>query len=351
MGSDYFLRDFDARDGQGLATLGEQTPDSGAISFRSTYHFDPYATISATYPGVIGVVAVSPGREGLVGSGMMSTGNCWYEGAIHPFAYLFGIGVHPDFRLRGMATEIYNWLVSKAKEELGSDVVIFANIQQGNEGSLRAAKKWCSQVVMERTTVKVVRMRTTAPSQIQGLEVRPAEENDWEEIAEKQNAYYQEHNFYPQRSAQDLISWNTLTPFGFSFRDYFVVVDKNRDILAGLSATEEGKIITSEVTRMPVPLKLVNRFLKMIPADGIVKRIHVKDAWVSSGNIHVGAYLWEQLRWFLRDRGTSMMVFVDKASLLADAIPQPRIMPSNSDYIALAAPKPLMENRYIYLHV
>jgi sarcosine oxidase subunit beta len=62
--SDFFLLEFENRDGQDFATLGEQTSDSGAIAFNSKYHFDPYTTISATHPGVqsrwAGLYTVTP---------------------------------------------------------------------------------------------------------------------------------------------------------------------------------------------------------------------------------------------------------------------------------------------------
>ena len=101
-GSAFTLRAMVAADGPALATLGEQTPETGAVSMHSQFEFDPYETLLALRPGTIGVVAEAPDRSGLGGICLMSFGQCWFEGSIRPSAYLYSLSVHPDFRRRGL---------------------------------------------------------------------------------------------------------------------------------------------------------------------------------------------------------------------------------------------------------
>jgi GNAT superfamily N-acetyltransferase len=340
-----------AQDGAKIAALGEQTPDTGAVAFHNLWQHDPYASILALHHNAVGVVAEASGHDGIVGMGMMSTGECHYEGALRPFAYLFSLSVHPDYRRRGIASQLAAWRVNKAREMLGEDAVIFAGIQQGNEGSLRNAAKWINQRVDGRTTAVVDKMRSSPPQPVTGFRVRPAEAADYEEIAEKQNAFYAPYNLYPPRTAEALRAWHQVAPFGTPIRDYLVVTDQDRNIVAGLSATGEGLLTTGHVTRMALPIRLLNTVVKVIPADGIAKRIHVKDLWFAPGHMDAAKYLWESLRWLWRERGTMLMVFYDAKSPLAQIVSQPWYMPRQTGSLVVAAPMPMSEAKSIYMHI
>lgn len=345
------LRPLQPDDGAKIAALGEQTPDTGAVAFHSQFHHDAYATLMALHPNAIGVAAQAADHEGLVGMGMMSTGECSYEGEMRPFAYLFSLSVHPNYRRRGIASRLAAWRIDYARNLLGNDAVIFAGIQQGNEGSLRNAGKWSTQRLDDRTAARVVKMRSSPPKPFSGFEVRPAEIHEFEEIAHQQAIFYQEHNLYAMRSAEALHAWHTLTPFGAPLRDYYVVVDQEHNIVAGLSATDEGTVITGHVVRMAWPLRVANLLLKVIPADGTTRRIHVKDLWCAPGREDAGSYLWESLRWLWRQRGTMMMAFVDTQGPLAQLIPAPRFLPAQTGSLVITGPTPMREDRPIYMHI
>ena len=351
MSSGVTLRPIDPDDGPKIATLGEQTPDTGAVAFRNEWHYDPYASIMALHQNAIGVVAEAPDHDGIVGMGMMSMGECQYEGSLRPFAYLFSLSVHPEYRRRGIASQIAAWRVDTARTRLGSDAVIFAGIQQGNEGSLRNAAKWSSQRFDERSVLGVVNVRSSAPALQRNLEVRPAEAHEYAEIAEKQNALYADHNLYPPRTAEDMQMWHGVNPFGFPVREYYVVVDSQRNIVGGLSATEEGKVTSGNVVRMPLPLRMINVFAKLIPADGVTKRIHVKDMWFAPDRLDAGRYLWESLRWLWRARGTTMMSFFDPQSPLAQIPKMPWYMPRQGGGIVAVGPVPMQTDKPLYMHV
>lgn len=345
------LREINASDGQKIAALGEQTPDTGAIAFHNIWHHDPYASILALHPNAMGVVAEASDFDGIVGMGMMSIGECLYEGQLRPFAYLFSLSVHPNYRRRGIATQLAQWRVETARKRLGEDVVLFAGIQQGNEGSLRNAAKWSTQRIDGRTTAGFAKMRSSPPAPVAGLTVRPAEAGDYEEIVAKQEAFYQGYNLYPPRTAEALQEWHQVAPFGEAIRDYFVVTDQARNIVGGFSATDEGKVTTGHMARMALPMRFFNLLLRVIPPDGITKRIHVKDMWFAPGREDAAKYLWETVRWLWRDRGTMMMCFFDIKSDLAQIVQTPWYMPRQTGALVIAAPTPASDTKPLYIHV
>jgi GNAT superfamily N-acetyltransferase len=343
----FTLRQMTPTDGTAIAELGEQTPDTGAVAFKSQFHVDPYACLLALRPGTIGVVAENPGFDGLVGIGLMSFGEFHFEGAIRPYAYLYSLSVHPNHRRQGLASQIGAWRVARARERFGDEGVILAGIQAGNEGSLAVAKTWSGQRI-DRTQVAIATVRARAPHHESDLEVRPATAADFEEIASRQNAYYASYNLYPPVTTRSLGEWRSQAPFGFEIHDRFVVADQHGNLVAGLAMTEEGRLMSTRLVRLPPPLRLANAFLKITPPDGVLRRLHVDSIWFRPGHEDAATFLWESVRWLARDRGTTLMTFLDPQAPVARLIPMSRLMPRQIGSLVIRAPQPLDQQRLIY---
>lgn len=344
----FALRPMTPADGPAIAALGEQTPETGAVSLHSRFQFDPYATLVALRPETVGVVAEAPDGTGLAGLGLMSFGECLYEEAIRPYAYLYSLSVHPRYRRRGLASRIAAWRVAVARERNGNEGVTFAGVQPGNVGSLRVAQEW-SQQRMDRIKAAIVKARTKPPEARSGREVRPALETELEEIAVRQNAFYNGFNLYPPRTAESLAAWLAHAPLGFRFRDYYVLVDGRRNILAGLEMIDEGRLLSSQIVSVARPLRLANVVIRMIPKDGIVKRLVLEGPWFAAGQPDAATYLWESMRWLARDRASVVMTFFDVRSPVADVIPTPWWIPSTPGALLVAGPVPMRENRLLYM--
>ena len=343
------LRPLQPSDGPLIDRLGRESPETGRIAFNSTFRFDPYASLLALYPGVIGVVAEIPGYEGLAGMAMVQFGECTFEGAMRPFAYLFSLSVHPNFRKRGLATRLALWRVQAARERFGLEGVIYAGIQPGNTGSLRTAQRWSSQQFQGRTFGAVNKTTSKPPLSLAGVEVRPARPDEYEQIAASQNQFYQGYNFYPPQTASRLASELAEKPFGFSLNHYYVAVGQSGALLAGLSVREDGQIIPMQVGRLPPSLRIANTFIKILPEDGIIKRLAVQGFWFAAGQAQAGLHLWEATRYLMHGRGSMLMCFLDANSPLRQAVSLPRLMPSSGDgSIVLDAPVPMQPGSLIY---
>jgi GNAT superfamily N-acetyltransferase len=346
-GSDFTLRAMVPGDGPGLAALGEQTPETGMVSMHSRFEFDPYETLLALRPGTIGVVAETSDHPGLVGMCLIDFGECWFEGTIRPSAYLYSLSVHPDYRRRGLGSRLTTWLVEATKERRGDDVVVYAGTQPGNLASQRTMESWATQR-FDRVAAVVQKPRSKPPKAPSGLTVRPAEAGELEEIAQRRSAFYDAYDLYPPESAASIAAWRAQSPFGFTFRDYHVVVDPGGNLVAGAGFVEEGLLLSAQVVSVAAPLRLANLVLRMVPRDGVMKRIVVDGLWFVGERAEAAALLWEWTRWLGYGRATLAMTFFDVRSPLAGVIRMPRFIPSSPGTLVVAGPVPMREDRLIY---
>ena len=346
-GSDFTLRALVPSDGSGLAALGEQTPETGMVSMHSRFEFDPYETLLALRPGTIGVVAEIPGHPGLVGMCLMSFAECWFEGTIRPTGYLYSLSVHPDYRRRGLGSRLTTWLVNAARERHEDALVIYAGTQPGNVASQRTMESWATQR-FDRVAAVVQKPRSRPPKPPSGSVVRPAEAGELEEVAQRRNAFYDDYDLYPPESAPSIAAWRAQSPFGFTYRDYHVVVDRDGNLVAGAGFVEEGLLLSAQVVSVATPLRLANLVLRMLPRDGVMKRIVVDGLWFLEDRPEAAAFLWEWMRWLANGRATLAMMFFDMRSPLAGVIRMPRFMPSTPGTLVVAGPVPMREDRLIY---
>jgi GNAT superfamily N-acetyltransferase len=346
------LRRLEPTDGPAIDRLGRETPDTGAVAFYSEFHHDAYEALMVLHPGAVGVVAEAPDAR-IVGMGLVTFGDCQFEGKLRPSAYLSSLSVHPEYRRRGIAARIAAWRVDKARERFqtaGREGVIFAAIQAGNVGSVRTAASWSNQVLHGRTSGAVNNLRRTPPKALDRLEVRAARHDELDRIADEQNRFFGDCNFYSPDSALSLEAWRSQLFFGERLREYYIAVDGSGQISAGLGVTAEGPLITGHVVRMPRALRIANAFLRILPPDGTSRRLKVERFWFAPGQLKAARYLWESTRWLLRERGTMVMTFFDVNGPIRQAVVLPRIMHSSTGTLALDGPEPADPARCVYVN-
>jgi GNAT superfamily N-acetyltransferase len=347
------LRPWAPDDGAAIQALGGQSPDTGAVAFVGQFEHDAYAVLTALHPACTGVVAEAADHPGIVGMGLVTFGRCQYEGEERPFAYLSSLQVHPGYRRRGVASALAAWRVNLARERFaaaGEAGVVFAGIQSGNTGSIRTAESWSTQRLDGHSRLAVLKVRSSPPGGEAGLRVRPALPEELEGVAAGQNEFHADYNLYPRETAESLRDWSEQRFLGQSIHAYHVAVDRSDNVLAGIGVTFDGSLITSRVLRMPLALRLANRLLRVVPADGTLKRLKADRFWFLPGEHGAARFLLESIRWQLRERGTTVMLFFDPMSSVRRAIPLPRIVPGSTGSVVLAAPAPASPTRPLYLN-
>ena len=344
----FWLRQLTPADSDAYGTLITNSPDTGAVRAALHFKIDPYTAVMSAHPNSIGVVAETSGYDGFIGSGLLRFGQCQWQDAVRPYALLNTLVVHPDFRRRGVASQLAKWREEYAYQRFGEEGVTFAMIQKNNIGSELTAKKWYKQFLPERMMIIPMKLRTTPPTQMNEFIMRAIEPSEFEQVARKQNQFYQNYNLYPPETGESLTHWCAETPFETPFHHYFVVTDRTNNILAGLGLSEYCRLRKLIITHVPKTLEIMNKFLKVIPADRIIRELNLSRIWFAPGQRKAAQYLFETVRWEWRDKGNSLVAFSDTRS---PAIQIYGLRPwtiKSMGSVALRCPTNISEDRLVY---
>jgi hypothetical protein len=85
--------------------------------------------------------------------------------------------------------------------------------------------------------------------------------------------------------------------------------DLQGNLPAGLTLDEIHHLRTYHVARMPAWIRMANRLLHVVPADGVLRQIQAGRIWFRPRQVAVSRYLRQAVR--RRGRGTCLMVFLD----------------------------------------
>jgi len=344
----FTLRQLTPEDGAKYGNLITESPDTGMIQISQRFEIDPYVAAVHAHPGSVGVVAETPEYEGFVGSGLARLGRCQWEGQDVSYALLNTLVVHPNFRRRGVASVLAKWREEYARQQFGDDGVTYAIIQKNNTGSELTAKKWYRQFLTNRLVVIPVNMRFKPPASMSEFVVREIRASEMEEVASKQNLFYKNFNLYTTESAESLAHWCNESPFDTPIHHYFVITDRLGNILAGLGLTESARLRKLMVMQVPPMLEIMNRFLKVIPADRIMKELGLSRIWFSEGHLNAAKYLFETIRWEWREIGTSVISFTDAHSPALNIFSLRPWTIKSMGSVALRAPINMPEEHLIY---
>jgi hypothetical protein len=294
-------------------------------------------------------VAETPDHDGFIGAGLVQLGRCQWEGKNAPYALLNTLVVHPNYRRRGVASRLAKWREEYALQHFGEEEgVTFALIQKNNTGSELTARKWYRQFLPDRLVVIPMNMRSkplAQPTEFRAHEISPKE---IEEVVSKQNYFYENYNLYPPETAEGLAHWCHESPFDTPYHHYFVVTDRSDRILAGAGLAEHCRLRKLIVEQVPPVLEFLNRFLKAVPSDRIMKELGLSRFWFTEGKISAAQYLFETIRWEWRDKGTSILCVSDARSpILGIYRARPWTMKTMSS-IALRAPTNMPDDHLVY---
>ena len=343
----FTLRPFEPEDGPAFARLLLDSPDTGRIHITLHYQVDPYAALSVRQGDFLGVVAETPGQEGLIGAGLVRFRQAQIEGELRPSALLNTLIVHPRFRRHGIATALVEWQVRAARQRFGDEGVIWASIQRGNVGSVRTVTKFLPQMIPDRLTTIPMKMRNKPPKPVPGWHVREASEDELAQVTHHLNAFYEDYNLYEPQTGETMARWLADSPLETPFRHYLVLTDAAGEVLAGAAVVEAHRLSVLHVTDMSPSLRFLNALLKFVPADGASKSMSINRYWHKPGQLHALRHLVETIRWQWRDQANMVTASVDVASPLIRAFPLRPWTPAPRMSVVAAGPVSLSHERLI----
>lgn len=332
---DLVVREAGPADEAVLAGLHDASPDGGAVGFRVHHHVPPGTGEPSVHRRVVDVVAELPG-QGAVGSARLSVGMISVAGEPRPYALLSSLVVHPDHRRRGVAAALARWRLDRADEVAGAGAVVLANVQQGNDASRDNASRWADGWTGPAVSAPLTMLRR--PPRATRFTVRDATVAEASAVAAGHAGFTAGHAFAHLWSSSSLGDWLAGAPV----HRYRVAVDAGGAVVAGAALRDEALLRTMEVTRMPAGIALANLVLRAVPADRRLRNVVVHHLWFAPGHLDAAAALLASTRWEWRDRGTHLLVALDRRSPALPALGLRPWMPTTRSSTAVHASPPVV---------
>jgi predicted N-acetyltransferase YhbS len=342
----FTLRELQPSDSPALVKL--ITEFDGDLTTR--FLVDPYqAIVAGTENRTRGVVVECAGYDGLVGMGTVRFSKVQYNGEVLPLAFLDGLKVQKEFRGNGLGYQIANWRVQKAREQYGDQCVIGTGMLHDNHASHAVASKWCREFAESAVDAWFVPTLTRRPESLAGVKVREINPEEYEEFTHKQNRFYSGYNLYPPSSPNSIANALGVAVEGKKPYRYFAAVDTRGNLLAGAQTWARGVLKSDTVNNLPLPLRLLNRVVHLLPSDFIIRDITVIGLWYESGQIKNAQFLWEVLRWECRDQGTILAASFDSRDPAKDVVTlKPWYQPRPKITFAIHAPTPIQRDQLLF---
>jgi GNAT superfamily N-acetyltransferase len=331
------------QDSPDLEELIAATSDAGRIGFTDQYQADLLGVHRALADDLHGAVAMRAGR--VVGMAFADVHPVQIGGYVRAGAYLSHLRVHPDHQRRGIGHALSEWGLNYLASLTGGEIVLYAAIMQGNI-SLKLAERFDFQAT-EPIQGGVIPVRKHPPEPQPGLEVRTARQDDLPGIAEGMNRFYREHNLWSPVSAATLMAFLQREASGVRPNQLYVA-KRGREILAGLSLSDCTKLVRMRVVRASWPVRLLGGWLGVLPPSGVLRALTARRLWFNPGELQAGRYLWQTLRFRMRDCADGLGIAFDPRDSLGNLFQVPRWLPMFPARYLVRAPGALQVERPTY---
>jgi len=332
-----------SKDSQAIEEIIAATADSGGIGFADEYKADPLAVHRGLAEEFHGVVAVLDGEV----IGMVFGEVRWvqYAGQEVPGVYISHLRIHPDHRQKGIARELSDWALEYITDLLRSDAVLYGAVMAKNV-SLKLGERFGFKAT-KPIQGGIVPMRKSSPAEIPDLEVRPVERRELPAIVGGMNAFYRDHNLWIPVSIDTLEYFLGQEVDEVKPNQLYVAV-RGGQVVAGLSLSDRTKLVRMRLTHAPWYVRTLGGWLGLLPESGVLDALTVRRVWFREGELEAARYLWDWLRYELREQGNCLGIAYDPRDRLADVFRVPFWLPMFKARYLVRASAPLEPERLIY---
>lgn len=318
------FRGLEPDDGTELSVLFRSNPDGGRIAISPRYQIDPYQALQIQYPSTCGLVAEVHGK--FVGFGLVRFGVCRVNGRERPYAWLNTLTVNAAYRQQGLGKALALRRVALAQERVGEQGLILTSVQSHNMASLAIAEKWADEQIGQLQSI-LVKTRTKPPALQAGIQVREVRPDELGQVANGLNQFYADFALYEPQSVKSLAAWFRQSVDSEPINKCFVAVNEQQEIVAGLMLSQQHRLMAMHVDRLPKAIGALNKLVKMVPQDNILRQMAVSKIWHLPGHQQAAQALWQSVRWQARVWGTHLTCFFDPQSSIPEILQTPKWLP------------------------
>jgi hypothetical protein len=232
-----------------------------------------------------------------------------------------------------------------ATKELGANPVLYAAVVENNI-SMGLVKSYPFQST-HQIQGGIVPIRRRAARDKPNLAVRKATEDDLEDIANGMNDFYREHNLWRPVTPTSLRDFVEMEVAGISPNHLYIVTKMGR-IAGGLSISDQSELVRMRLEKPPFFLQLLGSILGVLPKSGILDSLTVRRVWFRDGELDAARYLWQYLRYHLRNQGNSLGIAYDPRDETADVFQLPFWLPMFNATYVIRTDQDLDPDRLIY---
>jgi hypothetical protein len=343
MDGKFGFRPMEPGDSPALAELVSSSPSAGPASFGYDYRAGVVEIHRAFAEDLHGVVATA--GPPVIGMVLADVRPVQWEGQVCQAAYVSNLRVAHSQRRQGAARGMLSFGDSYLETLLGAEPLVYTAIPEGNV-TLSLAQDYQCQVTgaIQGGVVPMVR---SAPAGVPGVTVRAVEQDDLAAVADGMNAFYQAHNLWTPVTPDLLDRFRHTQVAGIRPNELYVAT-RNQRITAGLSVSNRTELIRMKIENLPAYARVLGSLLGILPRDGILRALTVRQVWFIDGELETARYLWQTLRYTLRDRGNCLGIAYDPRDRLAGVFRIPFWLPMFPARYAVRAGAALDPERPIY---
>lgn len=303
-------------DGDILADLYENSPDTGDLGFAPRFRIDPYVAYTSLYAtnSVDGFLAEAPDGSP-AGAGFVTRTEARIGGKVRPTGHLAGVAVHPDYRGQGLAKRLAVKRIKYVNKNHAEDCTVYASIQTGNEPSRAVADMWADGMPYEITVVPLP-PRDDAPESDYTLRALRDAERDM--VVNRVNEFYASAELFSPYTTADLATRLETSPLDEPVASYLVAVDRN-ELVAGALVIDVHKLMWTKLVELPPDLEDADELPPSIPKSRELRVTAVLDLWYMPGYEDAGEDLLAGVR-ARPDVGNRVIVPADPEGPIGDLV-------------------------------